>query len=313
MGFAPQFVDMNGDGLEDILSGSYAGDAPQPEEQEGHLVPVLDENGDPASEIFVYYRQSDGSFEDRVAIGMSHTHSAASPVDWDGDGDFDLITASRSSSASPEQAGAINLYENVGTPKEPAFSPHQILIGRVQGHFITSAEAWDWDQDGLLDLVAGTEYGKILWFPNTGTDGSHAFGEPVVLTPEEEEDGSGGIGSTRLAVYITDWDGDGIQDVIGGDFSYVDRTDEEILEGATPSEAEAYHEAKEKLEELGVKTDALYEDVDFRTMSEDEREEFNRKYDEVSAPYSEYQTLIRENYEETSYHGFVWFFKGERR
>ena len=311
MGFAPQFVDMNGDGLEDILSGSYAGDAPQPEGHEGHIVPVTDENGDPASEIFVYYRQSDGSFADRVVIGMSHTHAAASPVDWDSDGDFDIITASRG--LSGEKIGNINLHENIGTPTKPVLAPPIVLVGKVSGHFITSAEAWDWDGDGSLDLVAGTEYGKILWFRNTGSGDDHSFDEPVILTPDEEEDDSGGLGSTRLAVFITDWDGDGVPDVIGGDFFYQKRTEEEILEGATASEIVAYHEAKARLEELSEKTQALYEGADLRNMSDEERQEFNRKYEEISAPYAPYQELIWEKYPEQSYHGFVWFFRGEKR
>ncbi len=312
MGFAPQFVDMNGDGLEDILSGSYAGDAPQPEGQEGHIVAVTDENGDSASEIFVYYRQPDGSFADRVAIGLSHTHAAASPIDWDGDGDFDLITASRSSSTSAG-VGPINLQENTGTPTEPVLAAPVVLVGKTPGHFITSAEAWDWDNDGRLDLLAGTEYGKILWFRNTGTGADHDFAEGVELTPEPEADDGGGLGSTRLAIYITDWDGDGIQDVIGGDFFYQARTEAEILEGASPDEIAAYREAKAKVDELNEKTTALYDSVDLRNMSDEEREEFNRKYEEISAPYSPYQDLIWDNYSEQSYHGFVWFFRGEKR
>ncbi len=312
MGFAPQFVDMNGDGLEDILSGSYAGDATQPEGHEGHIVAVTDENGDPASEIFVYYRQPDGTFADRVAIGMSHTHAAASPVDWDGDGDFDIITASRGTNTG--QVGNINLHENVGTQNAPVLATQVVLVGRVEGHFITSAEAYDWDGDGLLDLVAGTEYGKVLWFRNTGTGDNHSFGEAVILTAEEEEEGAGGgLGSTRLAIYIIDWDGDGVQDVIGGDFYYLQRTEEEILAGATASEIAAWREAKAKLEDLNEKTQALYESVDLRSMNDEEREEFNQKYEEISAPYAEYQTLIWEKYPEQSYHGFVWFFKGKTR
>ncbi len=309
MGFAPQFVDMNGDGLEDILSGSYAGDAPQPEGQEGHIVAVTDENGDSASEIFVYYRQPDGSFADRVAIGMSHTHAAASPVDWDGDGDFDIVTAARGTSG--ENIGNINLHENTGTPTEPVLAAPVVLVGRTPGHFITSAEACDWDGDGRLDLVAGTEYGKILWFRNTGTGADHEFAEGIVLTPEEED--GGGLGSTRLAIYITDWDGDGIQDVIGGDFFYQERTDEEILEGASPDEIAVYREAKAKVDEFSVKSEALYDGVDFRTLSDEERDEFNRKYDEMYEPYKPYQELLWEKYPAQSYHGFVWFFKGEKR
>ncbi len=311
MGFAPQFVDMNGDGLEDILSGSYAGDAPQPEGQEGHIVAVTDENGDPASEIFVYYRQPDGSFADRVAIGMSHTHAAASIVDWDSDGDFDIVTAARGTSG--ENIGNINLHENIGSRTSPVLADPIVLVGKVAGHFITSAEAFDWDDDGRLDLVAGTEYGKILWFRNTGTGDDHSFDEPVTLTPEEEEDDSGGLGSTRLAVYITDWDGDGVQDVIGGDFFYQERTEEEILEGASPDEIAAYREAKAKVDEFSVKSEALYDGVDFRTLSDEKRDEFNRKYEEMYEPYKPYQELLRENYPEQSYHGFVWFFKGEKR
>jgi len=312
MGFAPQFVDMNGDGLDDILSGSYAGDAPQPEGHEGHIVPVTDENGDPASEIFVYYRQPDGSFADRIVIGQSHTHAAASLVDWDGDGDFDLITASRSSSTSGG-VGPINLQENIGTKTEPILAAPVVLVGKVPGHFITSSEAYDWDSDGRLDLVAGTEYGKILWFRNIGSGAESDFAEGIMLTPEEEADSGGGLGSTRLSIHITDWDGDGIQDVIGGDFFYQARTVEEILEGASPDEVAAYHEAKAQVEEMSEKTQVLFDAFDLRTATDEEREEFNRKHEAISAPYEPYQELLRKKYPGQSYHGFVWLFRGEKR
>ena len=73
-------------------------------------------------------------------------------VDWDADGDLDLIKGT---------VWAVYYYENTGSPTNPKFKAHGKfhLNGKdlqVYNH-ACSFDAADWNEDGRLDLVHGTE------------------------------------------------------------------------------------------------------------------------------------------------------------
>lgn len=309
MGFAPQLVDINGDGLKDIISGSYCGDAPQPEGHTGHIVPVKDENGKPVSEIFAYYRQTDGTYADRVHVAISHIHSACSPVDWDGDGDFDLITAARIVLDKSSGLGLINLMENIGSRTEPRFArPVNLLEGLEIKTAITSAEAFDWDGDGLLDLLAGTEWGDILWFRNEGTKEACRFAEPTVLKEGSKSSKAEKPWGNRLAIFVTDWDGDGVYDIIAGDARTEDITERFIKEEDRPE----YEQLKAKVDEYSSKVSALYEGKNYRRMNAKERAELTKSYQKIKEEYSPYTTPYYRKFYKSRSHGYVWIFRGIR-
>jgi hypothetical protein len=73
-------------------------------------------------------------------------------VDWDGDGDLDLLNGS---------LWAVWYYENVGTPRQPRFRSHgRFQVDGTDLHTFRHAgsfDAADWNEDGRLDLVLGTE------------------------------------------------------------------------------------------------------------------------------------------------------------
>lgn len=96
VGFAPQFADFDGDGLEDVLSCTGNGG------------------------IVVFARHKDGAFaagnslkrpDGLEILGMpgATVHAA----DWDSDSDLDLVIT--------EQRGGISLLRNVGSRKQPTF------------------------------------------------------------------------------------------------------------------------------------------------------------------------------------------------
>ncbi len=118
-----------------------------------------------------YFRQ----IAEFVKFGALVTPQAA---DWDGDGDEDILAGNT--------AGLIGLIENLGgTP--PQFAAAELLQaggetirlqagpnGSIQGPceakwgYSTIGVA-DWDGDGLLDILANSIWGRIVWYRNIGS------------------------------------------------------------------------------------------------------------------------------------------------
>jgi hypothetical protein len=73
--------------------------------------------------------------------------------------------------------------------------------------------AFDWNGDGLLDLIIGTAGGEVLFAPNVGTRAKPVFGEakPLPAGGKKLE-----IASGAAAPVVADWDGDGLPDLVVG-------------------------------------------------------------------------------------------------
>jgi hypothetical protein len=76
----------------------------------------------------------------------------------------------------------------------------------------SSVHAFDWDGDGVIDLLVGDLSGNVWLIPNEGTKTEPAFGKHVQLT----------AGGKPIRVQgdagpcVADWDGDGLPDLIVG-------------------------------------------------------------------------------------------------
>ena len=194
-------MDLDGDGRTDILSGSWPG------------------------EIYWFRGKANGSYAAAETLKRNSSNlnvgkaSAIAVADWDGDGDLDLLIGTID--------GWVNFVKNEGTKTKPAFKPVEKL--QVGGAPIKTAHGdagpcvADWDGDGKADLVLGAGAGGVQWY-RRASDGK--LESPVTLVPAPSEteakklfDNPKGP-ATRTKVCVADWNGDGKQDLIVGDFNY---------------------------------------------------------------------------------------------
>ncbi|NGM61347.1 VCBS repeat-containing protein [Sphingobacterium sp. SGG-5] len=86
----------------------------------------------------------------------------------------------------------------------------------------------DWDGDGMLDIISGSSAGYIEFFKNAGTNETPRFQNPVRLTASGQEihiqaGYRGSIQGPQEARWgytspnVTDWNGDGLPDIVLGD------------------------------------------------------------------------------------------------
>jgi len=164
----------------------------------------------------------------------------ATPVgcDWDGDGDCDLICGNT--------AGYIAFIENLSgkgvaqprwaEPKRLQAGDQTLRImagpnGSIQGPCeakwgYTTQTVTDWDGDGLLDIVANSILGNVLWYRNVGTRTSPklAAAQPVEVEWEgpqpalawgwRKPQGKALLTQWRTTPVTVDWNKDGLVDLM---------------------------------------------------------------------------------------------------
>ncbi len=195
---SPAAVDWDGDGDLDLFVTFYAGPAANTVLRYENVTtpggPLTFVNRGPLVTV------SGTPLTDRVAF-----------ADWDGDGRLDVLSFAGST---------VSWYRNVGSARgvadiQLAEAVPLLANGTPIQLEATSADAVDIDGDGDLDLVLGTEEGRVFLFPNEGTRTAPALGPGRLLFYFEYMDAKAGV-------RVADFDGDGLLDVAVG--RYWERT-----------------------------------------------------------------------------------------
>jgi hypothetical protein len=144
-------ADWNGDGLPDLVAGSFAGDLRWYPNQ-GRANAARFAEGQPLEGISMAYN--------------SHPRW----VDIDGDGLLDLLVG--------VNWGTVTAFRNLGTATEPRLGGGQQLKWAASGDTLslrelqgddTTPDLTDLDGDGVLDLVSGGKQGRVVMLPGVGS------------------------------------------------------------------------------------------------------------------------------------------------
>jgi hypothetical protein len=182
--YAPAFGDLDGDGLRDLLIGTFGG-----------KLAFLANTGD-GFELTVEALQD-------LDVGSTATPTLG---DLDGDDDLDLLVG--------EFSGDLNFFRNEGSASVPNFVetdlaalglPADLDVGRFSAPHLT-----DIDEDGDLDLLLGTETDDILFYRNVGSAANPQFEQQPLET---------GTLRYNTAPTAADLDADGDLDILSGDLA----------------------------------------------------------------------------------------------
>jgi hypothetical protein len=130
--------------------------------------------------------------------------------DFDGDGDLDIICG--------EFMDGFTYFQNTGSRPNPVYTDGRRLTynGEPLQMYLQMIipVAFDWDNDGDMDLIVGDEDGRVAWLENTGKiiDSMPQFLPPRYFRQKADEVKVNAL----VTPFSVDWDNDGDEDLICG-------------------------------------------------------------------------------------------------
>ncbi len=229
---------------------------------------------------------ADGMDENQTKNICTQQHA----VDYDGDGDLDLVVGCFASS--------FFLYENEGSDMENRLVEKPLEMDLKSPDYHAAPHLADFDGDGDLDLLSGGGSGGAYIAINEGTRTEPKYGEFMELLPKpansrEPQRESSLVMGAGTRVWATDYNGDGLMDLLVGD----------NVSLSQPADGVSEEDFQKKKAEHTKKTNRLmarYQELmkSGRTMGDDVQEEFFKTYDELRKS--------TEKFEESASTGFVW-------
>jgi len=253
-------VDLDRDGILDLLTGSY---------QPGDVL------------LFSGRKRADGGgFAPPRALLDRHGEvlrvgraSWPQAVDWDRDGDLDLVLGN--------MYGALFLARNGSSGAKLELAPPVELLaegGAIKFDETNAAPLLaDWDQDGALDLLLGLSSGRVLFYRNTTTSGETALAAPRELIPPAPPGmtGTQPRSGQRARVAVVDWNQDGQNDLLVGEYAPRDGEARELTDEEREVHAAAMRESLSLAERRGrLESDELLKWLRARGLTVDDGPEY---------------------------------------
>jgi hypothetical protein len=156
----PTLVDLNGDGLKDLVVGNegfriYGGES-------SAYISYYKNVGTSTAPV---YELTNSNLGNARAYGFGYAHPTF--TDLDDDGDQDMMVG--------DDQGMLHYFRNIGSASFPQLLLVEPEFSGIDVDLAAHPQFFDLSTDGIPDLIIGDKYGRIQYFENSGTASSPNF------------------------------------------------------------------------------------------------------------------------------------------